>query len=55
MIICGLLVACAGLLIMSCPTRIVLRVGYGESFGILAAVGLFAGIAAAVFILKRRS
>ena len=54
MVLYGLLVAMIGLLIMSCPTRIILRVAYGDSFGIIAAIGLFAGIAAAVFVMKRR-
>lgn len=54
MILYGFIVSLAGLLIMSCPTRIVLRVGFGDTFGILAAAGLFLGITAAVFLMKRR-
>ncbi len=52
--LCGLLVAVAGLVIMSCPTRIVLRTAFGDTLGFLAAAGLFAGIALAVFVMKRR-
>jgi len=55
MILYGFIVACVGLLIMSCPTRIILRVAYGDTFGIIAALGLFLGIAAAVLVLKRKS
>ncbi len=54
MIVYGFIVSTAGLLIMSCPTRIILRVAFGDTFGMLAAAGLFLGIAAAVFIMKRR-
>ena len=54
MIAYGFIVALAGLLIMSCPTRIILRVAFGDTFGMLAAAGLFLGIATAVFIMKRR-
>jgi hypothetical protein len=52
--LCGLLVAVAGLVIMSCPTRIVLRTAFGDTLGFLAVAGLFAGIALAVFVMKRR-
>ena len=54
MIAYGFIVALAGLLIMSCPTRIILRVAFGDTFGMLAAAGLFLGIAAAVLFMKRR-
>jgi hypothetical protein len=53
--ICGLLVAVAGLVIMSCPTRIILRTAFGDTLGLLAAAGLFAGIALAVLVMKRRA
>jgi len=54
MFLCGALVAMVGLLIMSCPTRIVLRTAFGDTFGLLAAVGLFGGIALAVLLMKLR-
>ena len=39
MFLCGVLVSMIGLLIMSCPTRIVLRTAFGDTFGLLAAGG----------------
>ena len=54
MFLCGALVSMIGLLIMSCPTRIVLRTAFGDTFGLLAAVGLFGGIALAVLLMKLR-
>jgi hypothetical protein len=54
MFLCGALVAMVGLLIMSCPTRIILRTAFGDTFGFLAAVGLFGGIALAVLVMKLR-
>ena len=53
MFLCGGLVSIFGLVIMSCPTRIILRTGFGDTLGLLAAAGLFAGIALAVFVMKR--
>jgi len=54
MFLAGLLVSVSGLLIMSCPTRIILRLAHGDTFALMAAVGLFAGIAAATVVMKRR-
>jgi uncharacterized membrane-anchored protein len=54
MFLCGALVSMFGLLIMSCPTRIILRTAFGDTLGLLAAVGLFSGIALAVLVMKRR-
>jgi hypothetical protein len=50
----GALVSMTGLLIMSCPTRIVLRTAFGDTLGLLAAAGLFGGIALAVLVMKLR-
>jgi hypothetical protein len=55
MFLCGALVSIIGLVIMSCPTRIILRTAFGDTLGLLAAAGLFAGIALAVFVMKRRT
>ena len=52
MFVCGLLVSIVGLVIMSCPTRIFLRTAVGDTVGLLAAGGLFAGIALAVLTMK---
>jgi hypothetical protein len=54
MFLCGALVSMIGLLIMSCPTRILLRTAFGDTFGLLAAVGLFCGISLAVLVMKLR-
>jgi hypothetical protein len=51
----GFLVMTIGIVIFGCPTRIVLRAGYGETYGIVALVGMFGGIAAATFLMKLRS
>jgi hypothetical protein len=50
----GFLVMIIGILIFGCPTRIVLRAGYGEFYGITALVGMFAGIAAATILMRLR-
>ncbi len=55
MFLAGFLVSIFGLLIMSCPTRIILRTAFGDSLGLLAAFGLFSGIAGAVLFMKRKS
>ncbi len=55
MFLCGALVSIFGLVIMSCPTRIILRTAFGDTLGFLAAAGLFAGIALAVLVMKRRA
>lgn len=55
MFLCGALVSMSGLGIMSCPTRIILRTGFGDTLGLLAAAGLFGGIGLAVFVMKRRT
>jgi len=50
----GFLVMTIGIVIFGCPTRIVLRAGYGEIYGVVALVGMFAGIAAATLLMKLR-
>ena len=54
MFLSGALVSVVGLAIMSCPTRIILRTAFGDTLGLLAAAGLFAGIALAVLVMRRR-
>ena len=49
----GIAVSHFGLLIMSCPTRLVLRFAFGDPFSLLAIVGLLSGITFGVIILKR--
>ena len=48
----GFLVMTIGIVIFGCPTRIVLRAGYGEIYGIAAFIGMVAGIAATTGALK---
>ena len=55
MLLLGLCISNIGLLIFSCPTRIVLRLAYGDPFSILSLVGLLGGIAISVGIMKWRS
>lgn len=55
MFILGLIVSNFGLLILSCPTRLVLRLSFGDPFGFIGLIGLIIGIAFGVIILKWRS
>jgi hypothetical protein len=50
----GFAVMTVGIVIFGCPTRIVLRAGYGEVYGIAALLGLGLGIACGTWILKLR-
>jgi len=50
----GFLVMTVGIVIFGCPTRIVLRAGYGEIYGIVALAGMFAGIAVTTLLIKLR-
>jgi hypothetical protein len=49
----GIAVSQFGLLIISCPTRLVLRFAFGDPFAFLAIVGLLSGIAIGVVLLRR--
>jgi membrane associated rhomboid family serine protease len=50
----GLIVMTVGIVIFGCPTRIVLRAGYGEVYGIAALSGMLAGIACGTLLLRMR-
>ena len=50
----GILVANVGLLIMSCPTRLVLRFAFGDPYACLGIIGLLLGITLGVLVLKWR-
>ena len=50
----GLTVMTVGIVIFGCPTRIVLRAGYGEVYGIAALAGMLAGIACGTLLLRLR-
>ncbi len=53
MLAAGLLCGFAGLVVMSCPTRLFLRLSYADPFTLPALAGLFAGIAVGVALLRR--
>jgi hypothetical protein len=53
MLLGGVFVSLFGLVVMSCPTRVFLRLGYGDPLALFAAAGLLAGIAVATLIMKR--
>ena len=48
----GFTVMIIGILIFGCPTRIVMRAGYGDLYGIAALAGLFAGVYIGTRIMK---
>jgi len=41
-----------GLVIFGCPTRILLRAGYGELYGLVALAGMAAGITASTLLVR---
>lgn len=49
----GVLVSNFGLLIISCPTRLVLRFAFGDPFAVIAIIGLLGGIGVGVIFLKK--
>ncbi len=49
----GFTVMTVGILIFGCPTRITIRAGYGDIYGIVALTGMFAGIAIGTSIVRR--
>ncbi len=51
----GFAVMSVAIVIFGCPTRIVLRAGYGEVYGIAAMLGLFLGVGCGTLILKLRA
>lgn len=53
MLIGGVLVSISGLLIMSCPTRLILRLAFGDTLALFAVIGLFAGIAVSTVIMRK--
>jgi hypothetical protein len=48
----GFTVMIIGILIFGCPTRIVMRAGYGDLYGIVALAGLFVGVSIGTLIIK---
>ena len=53
MLCLGCLVALAGLAVMSCPTRLFLRLAYADTFAPLSFIGLFVGIVVAAAVIRR--
>ena len=53
MLALGCLVTLVGLVVMSCPTRLFLRLSYADPYAPLALAGLVAGIAAATAVVRR--
>jgi hypothetical protein len=51
----GFIVMITGIVIFGCPTRIVLRSGYGDLYGIAALVGMFGGIWVGTVLLRKRA
>jgi hypothetical protein len=50
--ILGFSIMVIGILIFGCPTRIIIRAGYGEFYGIIAMTGLILGAACSAFAIK---
>ena len=48
----GAVVMCAALFVGGCPTRIIIRTGYGDVAGVLALGGVAAGIVAATLSMR---
>jgi hypothetical protein len=51
--LCGLLVMNAGLLVLGCPTRLLLLSAYGELLAVIAVVGVVVGILLGTLLLAR--
>jgi hypothetical protein len=48
----GFIIMITGIIIFGCPTRIVIRSGYGDVYGIVALTGIFIGILNGTTMLK---
>ena len=55
MFVLGIIVANVGLLIMSCPTRLVLRFAFADPYASLGVIGLVCGISLGLRILRWRA
>jgi hypothetical protein len=52
MFVYGFVVMCAALFVGGCPTRIIIRAGYGDVAGILALAGVAAGVVGGTLSLR---
>lgn len=50
----GSAVMLIGIVIFGCPTRLIIRAGFGDVYGIAAALAMFIGVALAAIFLKLR-
>jgi uncharacterized membrane protein len=50
--ITGFIIMIAGIVIFGCPTRIIIRSGYGDVYAIAALIGMFVGILNGTTLLK---
>jgi len=48
----GFIIMITGIVIFGCPTRIVIRSGYGDVYGIVALIGIFLGVLSGTVFLK---
>lgn len=51
----GFIVMSVAILIFGCPTRIAVRVGYGDLYGIFALIGIFTGIYSGTLIIRHKA
>lgn len=51
----GFVMMIIGLVIFGCPTRLLIRTGYGEFYGIVAIIGMFVGIWGATIMMRLKS
>lgn len=51
--ISGFIIMITGIIIFGCPTRIIIRSGYGDLYGIAALFGMFIGIWNGTVVLKQ--
>ena len=52
-LLCGFILMTVGILIFGCPTRIAIRTGYGDLYGIAAFTGMLCGIWIATHLMRR--
>lgn len=53
--LCGMGVMMLGLIIMGCPTRLLLRTAYGDVAGAVGVVSLLVGVVAATLVMRWRA